>query len=134
MATVKNRAYYGRTGSVLLDGDTHAGVTSFQLVPTTPTESVADIGGDVQVFTGVPTWLANIEFHQDHKTVDSISKQSPAWAAGEPIPFIYTPDDGGEGRSGLLRWIDVPFGGGTTRHSVSTGIPVVGQPTIVAAE
>lgn len=131
MANVTNKAYYGQSGTLVLDDDTHYGVTSFTLTPTTPTEQVVDISGDVQSFSGVPTWVAAIVFHQDHITTDSISRQSPVWA-GEVIPFTYTPQDGGEGRSGNIRWVDVPFGGDTARHQVSVSQNVVGQPTILA--
>lgn len=131
MPNVTNKAYVGQAGTLILDGDTHFGVTAFSLVPTTPREQVVDISGDVQVFVGVPTWIANITFHQDHITTGSISRKSPTWA-GEIIPFTYTPQNGGEGRSGNLRWEDVTFGGDTARHSVTQAVAVVGQPSIVA--
>lgn len=130
MANITNKAYLGKTGTLTLDGDTHFGVTRFELVPTTAEEQIPDISGDVQSIVGVVTWRANIEFHQDHITTDSISRQSPVWA-GTVVPFTYEPQDGGEGRSGNLRWKDVPFGGATDRHGVQTDVPVVGQPTIV---
>lgn len=130
MPNVTNKAYFGTTGVLIIDGDTHFGVTSFTLTPTTPEEQVADISGDVQSFSGVPTWRAGIVFHQDHITTDSLSRQSPVWA-GTVVPFTYTPQNGGEGRSGNIRWLDVLFGGDTARHSVTTDQPVVGQPAIV---
>lgn len=132
MSNVTNKAYLGKAGTLILDGDTQFGVTAFSLVPTTPREVVPDISGDVQVLTGTPSWVAQIEFHQDHKTDGSLSRKS-ADMAGNVIPFTYTPDAGGEGRSGNIRWEDVTFGGGTGRHSVSTGFGVVGQPDIVEA-
>lgn len=130
MPNVTNKAYFGTTGELIIDGDTHFGVTSFTLTPTTPEEQVTDIAGDVQSFSGVATWRAGIVFHQDHITTDSLSRQSPVWA-GTVVPFTYTPQDGGEGRSGNIRWLDVPFGGDTARHSVTADLPVVGQPAIV---
>lgn len=132
MSNVTNKAYIGKAGTLILDGDTQFGVTAFSLVPTTPREVIPDIGGDVQVISGTPSWVANIEFHQDHKTDGSLSRKS-ADMAGTVIPFTYTPDAGGEGRTGNIRWEDVTFGGGTGRHSVSTGFGVVGQPQIVDA-
>lgn len=130
MANVTNKAYYGQSGTLILDGDTHFGVTSFALTPTTPTEQVPDISGDVQSLAGVAAWTADITFHQDHVTADSISRQSPTWA-GNVIPFTYTPEGGGEGRSGNIRWVDVPFGGDTNRHSAQVSMNVVGQPTVI---
>lgn len=131
MSNVTNKAYIGQAGELILDGDTHFGVTQFELVPTTPREQVVDISGDVQVLTGKPAWVANIEFHQDHITDGSLSRKSPEMA-GNVIPFSYKPQDGGEGRSGNLRWEDVRFGGNTSRHTVQQGLGVVGQPTIIA--
>jgi len=130
MANVTNKAYYGQSGTLVIDGDTHFGVTSFTLTPTTPEEQIVDISGDIQSFVGTPVWRAQIAFHQDHITTDSLSRQSPA-LAGTVVPFTYTPQDGGEGRSGNMRWLDVPFGGDTTRHAVTADFPVVGQPSIV---
>lgn len=130
MANVTNKAYTGTTGTLIIDGDTHFGVTSFTLTPTTPEEQVIDISGDVQSLAGVPTWRAEIVFHQDHITTDSLSRQSPT-LAGTVVPFTYIPQDGGEGRSGNMRWLDVPFGGDTSRHSVTADFPVIGQPSVV---
>jgi len=128
MANVTNQAYYGQAGVLTIGDDTHFGVTTFELVPTTPTEQVVDISGDVQTFTGVPTWVANVVFHQDHVTADSLSRQSHA-LAGTVVPFTYEPQDGGETASGNLRWVEVPFGGGTGRREVSASFNHVGQPT-----
>lgn len=132
MSNVTNKAYIGQAGTIILDGDTHFGVTAFDLTPTTPRETVVDISGDVQVFTGVPTWVANIAFHQDHITSGSLSRKSREMA-GNVIPFEYTPQNGGEGRSGNIRWEDVKFGGDTARHSVSQPFGVVGQPGVIEA-
>lgn len=130
MPNVTNQAYFGTTGTLIIDGDTHFGVNSFTLTPTTPEEQITDISGDVQSLAGVPTWRAGIVFNQDHITSDSLSRQSPA-LAGTVVPFTYTPQDGGEGRSGNMKWLDVPFGGPTTRHEVTADMPVIGQPAVV---
>lgn len=130
MPNVTNKAYLGQSGTLVLDGDTQFGVTAFSLVPTTPREQVTDIAGDVQTFVGKPTWVANITFHQDHVTDGSLSRKSPVMA-GNVIEFAYTPQDGGEGRSGNIRWEDVTFGGDTARHSVSQPFGVVGQPAVI---
>lgn len=130
MPNVTNKAYIGQSGTIVIDGDTHYGVTSFTLTPTTPEEQIPDISGDVQSIVGKPTWRANIVFHQDHITDGSLSRKSPT-LAGNVVPFEYTPQDGGEGRSGNLRWLDVPFGGDTARHSVTVDFPVIGQPAII---
>jgi len=133
MANVVNAAYFGTTGTLVLDGDTHLGVSSFVLTPTTAEATVPDIGGDVQVVVGNTTWRAAIVFNQDHKTTDSLSKQSPTWH-GTAVPFTYTPASGGEGRSGEIRWKHVPFGGDTGHHTVSADFGVIGQPSVVPAE
>lgn len=130
MANVTNQAYTGTAGTLVIDGDTHFGVTSFALTPTTAEELVMDITGDVQSIAGKPTWRAGITFHQDHISDGSLSRKSPE-LAGTVVPFTYTPQDGGEGRSGNMRWLDVPFGGDTARHQVQADFPVVGQPSVV---
>lgn len=131
MPNVTNKAYFGTTGTLIIDGDTQFGVNSFTLTPTTPEEQITDISGDVQSLSGKPSWRAGIDFNQDHVTDDSLSRKS-ATMAGTVVPFVYTPQDGGEGRSGNMRWLDVPFGGNNARHSVSQDMPVVGQPAVVA--
>lgn len=130
MPNVTNEAYFGTTGTLVIDGDTHFGVTAFTLTPTTPEEQVLDISGDVQSLSGVPTWRAGFVFHDDNVTTGSLSRKSPT-LAGTVVPFSYTPQDGGEGRSGNIKWLDVPFGGDTGRRSVTADMPVIGQPAIV---
>lgn len=131
MPNVKNAAYHGNTGTVIIDGDTHLGVTSFLLTPNTPEEMVPDIGGDVQVITGTPSWVATIDWNQDHKTADSLSRASAA-LAGTVVPITYTPQSGGEGRTINVRWKHAPFGGGTARHTAQLALGVIGQPVVVA--
>lgn len=131
MPNKTNQAYFGTTGTLILNGDTHFGVNSFVLTPTTPEEQVTDISGDVQTLTGTPAWRAGINFNQDHKTDGSLSRSSAEWA-GTVIPFTYTPQDGGEGRSGNLKWKDVVFGGDTGRHTVDQDVALIGQPVVIA--
>jgi hypothetical protein len=130
MPNVTNQAYLGTTGTLVIDGDTHFGVTSFKLVPTNVEEQVEDISGDVQSFAGTTKWRAQSEFHQDHITDGSLSRKSME-LAGTVVPFEYTPQDGGEGRSGNMRWLHTDFGGGTDRHAVQADFPVIGQPAVV---
>lgn len=131
MANITNKGYYGKSGTVILDGDTHFGVTSFALTPSHQEEQVADISGDTQSFQSKPTWRAAAEFHQDHATDGSLSKMSRE-KDGEVIPFSYTPDDGGDVATGNLRMKASVFGGGTSRHSATLDLGVVGQPTFTA--
>lgn len=130
MPNVTNKAYYGQAGEVVINGDTHFGVTAISLVPTTPEEVVPDVSGDVQVLTGVPTWRLGITVHQDHITDGSLSRKSPEWA-GEVIPVEYTPQAAGEGRTVNVRWKDIDFGGDTGRRSATLDLGVIGQPVIV---
>ncbi len=130
MSNVTNKAYVGQAGTIVLDGDTQFGVTAFGLVPTTPRETVVDISGDVQIFTGKPTWVANIEFHRTTSRTARCRGSRPSWpetSSRSPTPRRMAE----RGRSGNIRWEDVPFGGNTGRHSVSQGLGVVGQPSII---
>lgn len=128
MANVTNKAYVGQSGTLSIGEDTHFGVTAFELIPTTPSEQVVDISGDVQAFVGKPTWVANATFHQDHTTAESLSRQSHD-LAGEVVEFTFTPQEDGETATGALRWVEVPFGGDTGRRSVQASFGVIGQPT-----
>lgn len=130
MANITNQAYVGNAGELTLDTDTHFGVTSFTLTPTTFEEQVPDIAGDIQSIVGATTWVADIEFNQDHVTDGSISNISDE-RAGEVIPFSYTPKDGGRGKSGNLRMKPSVFGGGTGRHTATLSLNVVGTPATV---
>lgn len=131
MADVTNTAYIGGAGTLTINGDTHFGVTSFILTPTTPEEQIQDVAGGVQVLTGIPSWRAGIEFHQDHVTSGSLSKISGE-LAGQSVPFEYTPKTGGEGRSGNVRMKHAPFGGNAnSRHAGSLDLGVIGQPAVI---
>lgn len=94
MPVIPNVAYFQRNGKIeiLLD-DYTAGVSSFALVPTTPTAQHVDIGGGVQGFAGTPAWKAQITFAQDWTTASSLSKKSIEWA-GQKKTIKYTPATG----------------------------------------
>lgn len=130
MPNVTNKAYYGQSGTLVIDGDNHFGVNGFTLTPTTPEEQITDITGDVQVLTGVPTWRAAADFNQDHITDGSLSRKSPE-LAGTVVECTYTPQDGGEGRTVNVRWKDVMFGGANGRQNATIDVAVIGQPTVV---
>lgn len=132
MANVTNKAYYGKSGTLVLDGDTHFGVTSFMLTPSHQEEQVVDISGDVQSTQSKPTWRAGVEFHQDHITDGSLSKKSRD-KDGDVIPFTYTPDEGGDTATGNIRMKASVFGGGTGRHSGTLDLAVIGQPEFTPA-
>lgn len=131
MPNVTNTAYYGKTGVLVIDGDTHFGVNAFTLTPTTPEEQITDISGDVQVLTGESTWRCAIDWNQDHVTADSLSRVSPI-LAGTIVAITYTPQTGGEGRTVNVRWKDAPFGGTNARHTAALDLGVIGQPVVVA--
>lgn len=130
MPNVKNTAYHGDTGSVVINADTHLGVTSIVITPTYPEEQVPDIGGDVQSIQGTPTHRVAVEFHQDHITDGSLSRISTE-LAGTIVPITYTPQAGGEGRTLNVRMKAAPFGGGTARHAGTLDLAVIGQPVVV---
>jgi len=129
MADIRNAAYFGTTGTFTVDGDSHFGVTSCALIPTAPSESVVDIGGDVQSFVGENVWELQITFHQDHKTAGALSRQSIAWH-GMTKPITYVPQDGGDSIAVNVRFKAAQIGGDTGRRSASLNLGVIGQPVI----
>ncbi|MFN3948013.1 hypothetical protein [Microbacterium sp.] len=128
MPSVRNAAYYGTTGSLLVDGTEHFGVTSCALVPTATAESVMDISGDVQANVSANMWELQITFHQDWKTTGSLSKRSIEWHGMEK-PIVYTPQDGGDSIAATVRFRAAQVGGDTGRHSATLALGVNGQPT-----
>jgi hypothetical protein len=131
MPNVKNLAYYGTTGTIVIGGDTHFGVTSCGLVPTTASESVTDISGDVQGSVGAPQWELQLTFHQDHKTPNSLSRRSIEWH-GQKKSVTYTPQAGGDAITVEVTFKAADVGGDTGRHSATLALPVNGQPSFVA--
>jgi hypothetical protein len=131
MPTVKNAAYYGTTGTLVVGGDTHFGVTSCALVPTAPSESVTDISGDVQGFVGQNAWELQLTFHQDHKTSGSLSRRAIEWH-GQTKSVTYTPQADGDAITAEVTFKAAQVGGDTGRHSATLALPVNGQPSFTA--
>lgn len=131
MPTIKNAAYFGTTGTLVVAGDTHYGVTSCALVPTAASESVMDISGDVQGFVGDNMWELQITFHQDHKTTGSLSRRSIEWH-GQKKSVTYTPQAGGDTITAEVTFKAAQVGGDTSRHSATLALPVNGKPTFAA--
>jgi hypothetical protein len=130
MPDVKNAAYIGGNGSITVDGDEHFGVTSCMLVPSTPVEQTVDIGGRVQAAVGVPTYLLNIEAHQDNKTTGALARQSMIWH-GQLKTVVYVPQDGGDTLEVDVIWMSASRGGPSqARHTISLSLPVDGAPTV----
>lgn len=129
MVTRNNAAYFGTTGKLTVDADDYtAAVTSVALVPTAPTASTTDIGGGVTQFVGQNSWVAQITYNQDWKTVDSFSQQLIEWH-GQTKTFTYTPDDGGQIATFTARVLAGQFGGAAASiHSSSVNLPINGQP------
>ncbi|MDJ1115387.1 hypothetical protein [Microbacterium dauci] len=131
MATIRNAAYFGTTGTLTVDDDEHYGVTSCALIPTAPSESVIDISGDIQSFVGDNAWELQIAFHQDWKTAGSLSKRAIEWH-GQTKDIVYTPQDGGDAIAATVRFKAAQVGGDTGRHSATLNLGVIGQPTFTA--
>lgn len=131
MPDIRNAAYYGTTGSLVVEGDEHFGVTSCALIPTSPSESVVDISGDVQAFVGDNTWELQLTFHQDWKTTGSLSKRAIEWH-GQTKDVEYTPQDGGDSIAVTVRFRAAQVGGDTGRHSATLALGVIGQPEFTA--
>lgn len=131
MATIKNAAYFGTSGEIVIDGDEHFGVTSCALVPNATDESVQDISGDVQGFVADAIWRLQLTFHQDHVTSGALSRQSIAWH-GLPKTVEYTPQNGGDKLTVEVVWKAATVGGDTGRRSATLDLPVNGQPVVAA--
>lgn len=138
MAKIANAAYYGGAGK--LEGGTSttrdeytAAVTSCALVPSVPKGQVTDIGGGVTGFVGTPTWMAEIEYNQDWKTVGSFAQQLIAWH-GQTKSFKYTPASGGQVATfDAVVEIGRMGGSGSALHNATISFQVVGQPSFGAS-
>lgn len=133
-----NAVYYGGTGKLecgvtgALDEYT-AAVTSCSLTPSVPKGQVTDIGGGVQPYVGVPTWVADIEYNQDWKTPESFSQQLIAWH-GQVKAFKYTPTDGGQVATfAALVEVGRMGGSGSALHNATISLQVVDQPDFGAS-
>lgn len=96
MADAPNVATYNKSGVITIEEDNFTkGVSSFALVPTTPTAQHTDVGGGVQSLTGVPTWQLQMTFAQDWASEGSLSKKSIEWA-GQTKQIEFVPQTGAE--------------------------------------
>lgn len=132
MADVTNAGYYGKAGTLTIGADTHYGVTSAALVPTTNTEVIEDISGEVQAFVGTPMWRLQIEFNQDHATSGALSRTSIS-GAGTTVAVTYEPDADGDSFAIDAIMLPATVGGGTGRRVATLDLPCVGQPVITPA-
>lgn len=130
MAEIVNAAFFP-AGTLLIATDGYkAAVTSAELVPTTPTEVLRDIGGGVTVISGAPEWTLNLNFAQDLKTTNSLSQYLIA-NQGTKKTIVYTPQTGGKGFTitALILAAKVGGAGGSVAKADIT-LPCDGQPVI----
>ncbi|ALJ20318.1 hypothetical protein [Microbacterium sp. No. 7] len=129
MPTITNVAYIQKAGTITIASDDYtSGVSSFALVPTTPTAKHVDIGGGVQQFAGTPEWVAQITFAQDWTTAASLSKKSIEWA-GQTKTLVYTPQTGAAPVTVTVTFQPSQIGGGAGSVPTATlNLGVTGQP------
>ena len=130
MAEIVNAAFFP-AGTLLIGTDGYkAAITSAELVPTTPTEVLRDIGGGATNISGPPEWTLNLKFAQDLKTANSLSQYLIA-NQGSKKTIVYTPQTGGKGFTitALILAAKVGGAGGSAAKSDIT-MPCDGQPTI----
>ncbi len=129
MSTIPNIAYFQRNGKIEIAADDYtAGISSFALIPTTPTATHTDIGGGVQAFSGAPTWQAQITFAQDWTTDASLSKKSIEWA-GLKKTLKYTPTTGAQPVTIEVTFQPSQIGAGAGQIATATlNLPCDGQP------
>lgn len=129
MADAPNIATYNKSGSITIDSDNFTkGVESFALVPSTPTETVKDIGGGIQSLAGEAEWTVQITFAQDWASAGSLSKKSIEWA-GSPKTIVFTPQTGAETVTVSVTFQPSQIGGaaaGINKATLSLGVN--GQP------
>ena len=130
MAEIVNAAFFP-AGTLLIGTDGYkAAVTSAELVPTTPTEVLRDIGGGVTVISGPPEWALNLNFAQDLKTTNSLSQYLIA-NQGTKKTIVYTPLATGKAFTVTALIIAGAVGGPANAIAKSSvKLPVDGQPTI----
>lgn len=130
MAEIVNAAFFP-AGTLLIGTDGYkAAVTSAELVPTTPTEVLRDIGGGVTVISGPPEWTLNLNFAQDLKTANSLSQYLIA-NQGSKKTIVYTPQTGGKGFTITALILAAKVGGAANAAANSDiTLPCDGQPVI----
>lgn len=129
MTTITNVAYFQKNGIIEIEADNYtSGVSSFALVPTTPTATLTDVGGGVQSFAGTPSWVAQITFGQDWTTPASLSKKSIEWA-GQRKTLKYTPTTGAAPVTIEVIFQPSQIGGGASAIATATlNLGCTGQP------
>lgn len=108
-------------------------VSRVELVPTTPTVAWKGMSPAANInLAGVPTWVANIDYAQDHATASSFSQYLQA-NAGTVKTMKFAPKKGATGSTPTFT-VDVlivagPIGGALDTVAVgSVSLPVNGQP------
>ena len=130
MPEIVNAAYFP-AGTITVGTDGYkAAVTSAELVPTTPTEVIRDIGGGITVVSGPPEWALGLNFMQDLKTTNSFS-QYLITNQGTKKTIVYTPLATGKTFTVTVLIIAGAVGGPANAIAKSSvKLLVDGQPTI----
>lgn len=130
MPEIINAAYFP-AGTITVGTDGYkAAVTSAELVPTTPTEVIRDIGGGITVVSGPPEWALGLNFMQDLKTANSFSQYLIA-NQGTKKTVVYTPQTGGKGFTITALILAAKVGGAANAAAKSDiTLPCDGQPVI----
>lgn len=131
MPNIKNAAYYQAQGAIVIDGDTHTGISNFTLTPTPATAQHVDVGGDVQSVAGPPSWKCEFEFPQDFITPGSLSRKSLEWAGLEKV-ISFVPAYGGVGFTVSVIFQPATIGGAARTIPTSRlSLDCNGQPVVI---
>lgn len=106
-----------------------AEVSGVRLTPTSSTATWKGLKkGSSFTRGGLASWVAGINFGQDHELAESLSNFLFDHE-GEELPFVFEPIDGGRGFSGTLVAQAGEIGGDVdTFGTASVTLPVQGKP------
>lgn len=103
------------------------------LTPNYAGTTYPTIDGDEHPIADQASWVLSIGFGQDHVTAGALSLYVLEHD-GEVVPFVFTPQSGGQGYSGNVLIRAAAIGGNARQHATSSvQLPVKGQPTVVPA-
>jgi hypothetical protein len=107
-----------------------AEISSVKLTPTTPSATFKGLKrGSSFTKSGLASWVAGLNFGQDHEAATSLSNYLFDHE-GEELPYTIEPIDGGTGFAGTLIAQAGEIGGDVDAFgTASVTLPVQGKPT-----
>ena len=122
---------YMSESKITIDGTAfEAEVSGVKLTPNTPSATWKGLKkGSTFTKSGLASWVAALNFGQDHEASTSLSNFLFDHE-GEELPYTIEPVDGGTGFAGKLIAVAGEIGGDVDQFGVaSVTLPVQGKPT-----